>query len=46
MRLDRIAAARGAVRQAALDLHRAGGYDSLRRTIDYPELNGLFTATS
>ncbi|MFE7639469.1 isocitrate lyase/phosphoenolpyruvate mutase family protein [Kitasatospora sp. NPDC057518] len=38
-------AAYAAARQAALDLHRAGGYDSLRRTIDYPELNGLFTVS-
>ncbi|MEU3558588.1 isocitrate lyase/phosphoenolpyruvate mutase family protein [Kitasatospora sp. NPDC006786] len=32
-------------RHAALELHRVGGYDHLRQTIDYPELNSLFTAT-
>ncbi|MDX2296488.1 MULTISPECIES: isocitrate lyase/PEP mutase family protein [Streptomyces] len=38
-------AAYATARRAALDLHGAGGYDSLRHGIDYPELNGLFTAT-
>ncbi|MBV2156479.1 isocitrate lyase/phosphoenolpyruvate mutase family protein [Kitasatospora sp. SUK 42] len=32
-----------AVRRAALDLHGAGRYDSVREGIDYPDLNGLFT---
>lgn len=39
-------AAFAVARQAALELHRAGGYDSLRQAIDYPELNSLFTAMS
>ncbi|MBO1417083.1 isocitrate lyase/phosphoenolpyruvate mutase family protein [Streptomyces sp. FH025] len=37
-------AAYAAARRAALDLHGAGGYDSLRHAIDYPDLNGLLTA--
>ncbi|MCP9986791.1 isocitrate lyase/phosphoenolpyruvate mutase family protein [Streptomyces sudanensis] len=36
-------AAYAAVRRAALELHGAGGYDSLRDSLDYPELDGLFT---
>ncbi|MFF2773990.1 isocitrate lyase/phosphoenolpyruvate mutase family protein [Streptomyces sp. NPDC058052] len=35
-----------AAREAALDLHRTGGYDSLRRALDYPELNALFTPSA
>ncbi|MGD6755858.1 isocitrate lyase/PEP mutase family protein [Streptomyces sp. BH105] len=38
-------AAYAAARHAALELHRVGGYDSLREAIDYPELNGLISAT-
>ncbi|MGW0933327.1 isocitrate lyase/PEP mutase family protein [Streptomyces sp. NPDC002644] len=38
-------AAYAAARRAALDLLGTGGYDSLDRAIDYPELNALFPAT-
>ncbi|MFZ3599248.1 isocitrate lyase/PEP mutase family protein [Streptomyces sp. BH104] len=38
-------AAYAAARHAALELHRVGGYDSLRQAIDYPELNSLIAAT-
>ncbi|MGW7445029.1 isocitrate lyase/PEP mutase family protein [Kitasatospora sp. NPDC054795] len=38
-------AAYAVARHAALELHRVGGYDRLRQTIDYPELNNLFTTT-
>jgi 2-methylisocitrate lyase-like PEP mutase family enzyme len=35
-------AAHAAVRQAARELHGAGGYDSLRQAIAYPDLDALF----
>ncbi|WP_151772954.1 isocitrate lyase/PEP mutase family protein [Streptomyces abyssomicinicus] len=36
-------AAHAAVRRAARELHRTGGYDSLRPALDHGELDGLFT---
>ncbi|MGW4379058.1 isocitrate lyase/PEP mutase family protein [Kitasatospora sp. NPDC004531] len=38
-------AAYAVARDAARELYGAGGYRSLERAVDHPELNGLFTAT-
>ncbi|MEU9579799.1 isocitrate lyase/PEP mutase family protein [Streptomyces chilikensis] len=38
-------AAHAVVRRAALGLYGAGGYDGVRQSLEYPDLNGLFTSS-